>query len=352
MSPSQNNGVNHKPRVVRFTIYRKMMLGFAVIILLMIIANVYVLFELYSVTKTTEMTLTSNVRSIDLAKQIQAILFEEERYARKYFISLDTAYFTLFNDQSKRVEPYINAVIAAETKQPELELINRVREGHDWLLTAIREEHDSVRTPAVNEPNINARVHSDSLEAYQASLDQFIRLNQISISNSMANVGTAMIRSSNVAYLLTVGALLVALTVALFIASTITKPIGILIKGTDRIARGAFDPISVSSRDEIALLTTAVNDMSGKLRRVNELKTELMHHLSHELRTPLQAMLSAQDLLAQHKVGPLTNEQARLLNSIKEGISKLLRFSNQFLDISKIEEGKMLYNFVLADIVG
>jgi two-component system sensor histidine kinase GlrK len=160
-----------------------------------------------------------------------------------------------------------------------------------------------------------------------------------------------MVRSSNAAYFLTIGALAGALGVAFFIARTINKPIARLIAGTDRIAHGSFDTIPVTSHDEIGLLTLAVNDMSERLKEINDLKTELMHHISHELRAPLQAMRSANDFLAEQRFGTLNNQQLRLLGFIRDGINRISRFSNQFLDIAKIESGRMEYHFSKTDIL-
>jgi signal transduction histidine kinase len=143
--------------------------------------------------------------------------------------------------------------------------------------------------------------------------------------------------------------LLAAIAIALIITRTITRPIGVLIRGTERVARSSFEPITVSSHDEIALLADAFNDMSAKLKKVNELRSDLTHQISHELRTPLQTILSAQHLLAGLKLGPLTEEQQRLLGVIRGSVDKLIRFTNQFLDIAKIEAGMMEYRFTHTD---
>jgi signal transduction histidine kinase len=55
-------------------------------------------------------------------------------------------------------------------------------------------------------------------------------------------------------------------------------------------------------------------------------------------------------LLADQKRGPLNADQQKLVASIKEGVKKLTHFSNQFLDIQKIEHGSMEYNFVRSNL--
>ncbi len=167
----------------------------------------------------------------------------------------------------------------------------------------------------------------------------------------MANVELTTQQSTRVALILTFGTLLVALTMAFFITRTITRPIEAVIRGTQQIARGSFEQIKVSSHDETALLADAVNQMSNQLRQINEYKAAMMRQISHELRTPLQTIMSAQYILTEQKLGQLNPEQLRILGSMGGNIDKLIKFTNAFLDIAKIEAGKMEYELVLADLL-
>jgi signal transduction histidine kinase len=91
--------------------------------------------------------------------------------------------------------------------------------------------------------------------------------------------------------------------------------------------------------------------MSNQLKQINEYKAGMMRQISHELRTPLQTILSAQYILSEQKLGRLNPEQLRLLGSMKGNVDKLIKFTNAFLDIAKIEAGKMEYEMVLADLL-
>lgn len=336
---------------MRFTIYKKLLLGFTIIILLMMVANAYVLWQLDSVTKTTSLTFRNDVRSINLAKQMQTILYDEERYAQKYFISRDTAYLALYTEQEVLFSRYADSLNDASPDGGEMRSIYRLRHAHMWTSKEMIQEAGSTKKLSQHELELRDKERTDTLEIVYASLNNLIRSNEDDVNNSVSSINGAMVRSVNVAWLITVGALLVALCVALFITGTIVRPIRTLIRGTENIARGVFGRIEVSSRDEVAWLADAVNAMSNKLKQINDLKTEMMHHISHELRTPLQTMLSAQYLLLDQKRGTLTPDQVRLVMSIKEGIRKLTHFSNQFLDIQKIEHGSMEYHLKRSNIV-
>jgi signal transduction histidine kinase len=299
--------------------------------------------------KTTNNTFRNDVRSINSAKQLEAFVPEAEILAQKYLVSGDTVYYNLFLEKSRRIASLVDSLYDASPNVAEVGIIYALRHQIAWSQRDL--EHNLSPANKRNESELVARreERSDSLGATNATLVALIRSNEDDVSNSFVGINAAMVRSTNVAWLVTVGALLVALSVALFITRNIVRPIRSLITGTENIARGVFDPIDVQSNDEMAWLADAVNEMSAKLKQINDLKTEMLHHISHELRSPLQTMMSAQYLLLDQRRGPLTDDQIKLVNSIKEGVKKLTLFSNQFLDIQKIEHGSMEYNFEPTD---
>jgi signal transduction histidine kinase len=166
----------------------------------------------------------------------------------------------------------------------------------------------------------------------------------------MLDIDLAAQRSLRVASLISLGTLLAAIGTAFLIARTITRPLRTLVEGTRRIAGGAFTQIRVRSNDEIGDLAAAFNSMSASLDALNRFRAEMMQHISHELRMPLQTMHSAYFLLTEQKAGTLNDGQRKLMDSMRENIDKIARFSNQFLDLSRVEAGMMEYNFSKCDL--
>jgi two-component system sensor histidine kinase GlrK len=335
---------------VRITIYWKMMIGFAVVILLMTAASAYVVVEMQGAAVRTRATLTQDVRSIDVARQMQSLLYDEERYGQKYLVSGDTAYLALFVDTGTLFNHALDSLPEAPRDPALLRLREEVDRRHAWHFTATA--GDSIRRlPAA--ARIRAatdRARFDTLDGLDRSLSSLIRAKQRSMGASMAAVEESAIRSANLALGVTLGTLLAAVALALLITRTITRPINTLVKGTEQVARGSFAQIAVLSRDEIGRLATAFNAMSASLNRMNALRAEMLQHISHEIRMPLQTMHSAHFLLAEQQVGPLNEDQIRLLVSIRENIDKITRFNNQFLDLSRIEAGMMEYHFAPVDL--
>jgi signal transduction histidine kinase len=167
----------------------------------------------------------------------------------------------------------------------------------------------------------------------------------------MINVEAITTRSLGVSLILALCTSIAAIMLAVIISRTITKPIKVLIHGTEQIARGSFEPIKVASRDEIAQLAGAVNDMSEKLIKIDEHKSELMQNIAHELRTPFQMILAALYKLNRQETGPLNEQQIELLESIRKSTTASTNYTNQLLDIAKIDAGMMEYNLKPIDLL-
>ena len=324
------------------------MLGFGAIIVIMIIASTYILLKLNDVSNSAETTLTTNVKAVDLAKQLQDILHDENVDAQKYLISHDETYFSLFIASSRRFDSYLDLLLHAQSDTAWHSLIKNMRRTHETFVAEVQK----VRNLQNSKDNLERNsLKVDSMETLSRSLDHLININRGSIENAMSRMKATTTRSAQIALLLIIGTVLVAVSAAFIIARTITRPIDDLIRGTQQIARGNFKQVQVSSNDEIALLVNAVNDMSNKIKDINELRTHMMQQISHELQTPLQVMLSGHDILKNQCSGLLNAEQVQMLDSIRRGIIKLSSFSRQYLDLAKIDSGMMKYHMVWADLL-
>jgi two-component system sensor histidine kinase GlrK len=336
---------------VNLTINKKMMMGFGVIIILMIIANAYILYQLVTISNTAKVTLTSEVKSIDIAKHLQSLLYEEERNAHKYWISYDKIYFDLFVGGSNKFNESVDSLLVTQSDSVGKQLINNIQRTYAWFVSQIIPFVQRKQLLKTEISKLEEQKRADSIQALHTNLNDLIRLNQLSIDNAMINVETITTRSTGVSLILTLCTLIAAIMLAVIIPRTITKPIKVLIRGTEQIARGSFEPIKVASHDEIAQLAGAVNDMSDKLKKIDEHKSDLMHQIAHELRTPFQIILAALYKLNRQDLGPLNAQQVELLESIRKNIKVSTNFTNQLLDIAKIDAGMMEYNLKPIDLL-
>lgn len=124
------------------------------------------------------------------------------------------------------------------------------------------------------------------------------------------------------------------------IAYRMTRSLRRLSKATAAVAAGSFrEPIPVDADDEIGGLARSFNLMAAQLRQLDDTKEEFFASLSHELRSPLTSVREASHLLREEVSGPLTGQQARLVQIIGQSSDRLLRLVNQMLEMSRLRAG-------------
>jgi signal transduction histidine kinase/DNA-binding response OmpR family regulator/putative methionine-R-sulfoxide reductase with GAF domain len=101
---------------------------------------------------------------------------------------------------------------------------------------------------------------------------------------------------------------------------------------------------------ENARLYQNAQETAEKLKEVDRLKSEFLANMSHELRTPLNSIIGFSRVILKGIDGPLTDLQQTDLMAIYESGRHLLNLINDILDLSKIEAGKMEFNFETTDL--
>ena len=78
-----------------------------------------------------------------------------------------------------------------------------------------------------------------------------------------------------------------------------------------------------------------------KEKELNELKSRFVSMASHEFRTPLTTMMSSLSLVTKYGEQNDTQNQSKHVTKIKTAINNLTDILNDFLSVSKLEEGKV-----------
>lgn len=78
-----------------------------------------------------------------------------------------------------------------------------------------------------------------------------------------------------------------------------------------------------------------------KEKELNELKSRFVSMASHEFRTPLTTMMSSLSLVTKYGEQNDVQNQSKHVHKIKTSINNLTDILNDFLSVSKLEEGKI-----------
>lgn len=92
-----------------------------------------------------------------------------------------------------------------------------------------------------------------------------------------------------------------------------------------------------------------------KERELSELKSRFVTTASHEFRTPLSTILSSASLIARYTEPETIEKRNKHINRIKSSVKNLTGILNDFLSLSKLEEGKVesqVHDFNLVELCG
>jgi two-component system, NtrC family, sensor histidine kinase KinB len=70
-------------------------------------------------------------------------------------------------------------------------------------------------------------------------------------------------------------------------------------------------------------------------------KTNFIATISHELKTPIASLQMCAQLLNDHRVGPLNDEQQKIVHSLADESSRLTQLVSELLDMSQVETGNV-----------
>jgi len=101
---------------------------------------------------------------------------------------------------------------------------------------------------------------------------------------------------------------------------------------------------SVSNINKMILAQEKIKKSEKKLKKLNQLKSELLRRTSHELKTPLVSIKGFTNLLLELNEDDLEESSIEVVNEIKQGCDRLENLISDILMAAKLESGKIHIN--------
>lgn len=99
--------------------------------------------------------------------------------------------------------------------------------------------------------------------------------------------------------------------------------------------------LNLALEDRVQERIQELASANQRLEIASRHKSEFLANMSHEFRTPLNSIIGFSDILRDQAFGPLTEKQARFVQNILTSGEHLLSLTNDLLDLSKVEAGKI-----------
>lgn len=107
----------------------------------------------------------------------------------------------------------------------------------------------------------------------------------------------------------------------------------------------------VEQREKIESLAFDLANANEKLKSLDRLKTEFLSLASHQLRSPLTAIKGYASMLIEESFGKLADKQEVAVRRVYASAEGLTNIVEDLLNVSKIEQGGMKYEFVDTDLI-
>jgi len=106
----------------------------------------------------------------------------------------------------------------------------------------------------------------------------------------------------------------------------------------------------IKSREEIEKLAKDLKKANARLRELDQQKSEFVSIASHQLRSPLTAIKGYASMMIEGSFGEITNEVKVPVDKILASSKRLVNIVEDFLNITRIEQGRMQYDFTEVNI--
>lgn len=101
----------------------------------------------------------------------------------------------------------------------------------------------------------------------------------------------------------------------------------------------------IKQREEVTHLAESLEKANLRLQEIDQQKTEFLSIASHQLRTPLSILKGYIELIKDGAYGKPTKKLVATLDDMDESNERLVKLVDEFLDISRIEQGRTKFSF-------
>jgi signal transduction histidine kinase len=136
-------------------------------------------------------------------------------------------------------------------------------------------------------------------------------------------------------------ALAIALALALVLSRAVARPLSELAAAAESVAAGNYARrVSITGRDEVGVVGSSFNRMAEAVERARKQQRDFLANVSHELKTPLTSLIGFSQALGDGSLRTAA-ERARAAQIINEEAERVLRLSQELLDLARVEAGQL-----------
>lgn len=335
---------------MKFTLLKRLTLGYVVILLLVVLLGVYVSLNLNLLNRLIRGTAVDGT-TIAQMEHLRDTLFSQASFEKKYHISKDEDFIKKFWEIRELFKTGLDDNEYRMDTPRKIELFKETRQLYDQYVALFDEENKRLSQGNSKPSREYATQNEALLDGIALRLNGIIAIVQKGREEKILSAGLISSRVFNMTLFTAILTVVVGTLISFFSTRRINRSIVLLQKKTKEIAEGNYVQFpAMKGPPEIKALADDFNEMSARLKQLDEMKIDFINHLSHELRTPLTAIREASEMLIEGTYANAPEKKQQLLVITREECERLIRSVNRILDFSRMEAHMMEYRYQEANL--
>jgi methyl-accepting chemotaxis protein len=315
---------------MKFSIFSKLLLGFAAVLLLTAAIAGLGVYDLASLTKMTSSIIEGPEEIKYLARHAESQLRDASAKEKEFLALQDQTNAQQFIASAKEAWALAekirtlsgDATIQAHSKKL-TEHINNYTKGFNDLLSEIYVKssgNEPFATVLQREASVQAvyKQYTDEAKAAEKLSNTIVQLAEKQASTALVNLDKESVSTQNTLFLIAAVALIFGVVLAFVIARTLARPILKLNNAAQRVASGEHGvKIDIRTNDELQELGTAFNRMvtsiDGMVDNLNKSNTDITRILG-EVNVAKESSETGRHLLEEE-----VSSLAKLIDALAEG---------------------------------
>jgi len=280
--------------MIPLTIFKRLVIGNIIILLLVFILGSTVIFNLTGLRKLTREIVVKNQESIIVGDRLMDSLVLLVNFGEKYFVSGDIDYYNRFLDVKMVLNRDFEKFKDLMETDEQIAILTAALADLNGYIDWFEETSEQLKSEKKNNMDLFLKENHPDLNVTTVHLKKIIAVSQ-DIITAKTNQSIRMSHQ-----ILVVTVFITVLTVffggiiTIFNTRSITKSVNRLQKKTKDISQGHFEEIqAIKGPKEIQDLSLHFNTMCRRLKELDGLKADFVSHVSHELRTPIASIKEA-----------------------------------------------------------
>ncbi|MDT8316800.1 MAG: HAMP domain-containing protein [bacterium] len=255
---------------LRLSIAKKIFVGYAFLVALLIIITIFVLTTLNNLNSINRSILEVDVPVINASKSMTNVLLAQDSYIRRFAILKTPDLLKAFRERSAEFDDSLEMIASFPEERgfPVGELSALHKEFNTFLINGYKKLEDKSSKEA-DIFNKGVRERQDKIIGILKSMAAEALLDQDKKVTSTSTIGNT---AFEVAALICIIGFIISITAAVFITINISHAVNRLKSATERIAEGDFDYVpDITNKDEVGDLARAFVSMAGRLKKLEEM---------------------------------------------------------------------------------